>query len=467
MTAWYPVKSGGLATGDEGRVTSQPTGSFATLTTEFYYDNRAAAYAATTPPTSDDEIISSDSHSHQYTANTTFAGPTTGNFLKDYSVDDSNMDAYKAGASETTSGSSFDLIFQGRIVVTGVNFSPTDDFVVSSSNSHLIYADATLTFANTTGDRPNVGTDGCSMTFYDIIITGVGAHSPQIGNGSTFTQFGGAWTTSGTWAGIINATASGNGGMHEYLTGVDLSAISGYLFPSVGGSTSDDAIDVVVRGCQLGTLTGFMDEAFTQPHQRLLVVNSSATSAAAEYQYFESTWLGTVEDQDDAGIHRVGSTAFADSSKKVSYTIITTAFCSKQTPLVVEVPMRFAVLSSTSTDKIDSRFVSTTTLTDTNFYPVAYYPDGTNKNVWNINSAATSPSGTWIGDPLAAGTEHTDDSGSSVWKNGGSDLTTENEYIASNDTVGDAGADSVPTVQYFVGIASTTINLDSELGLST
>ena len=85
--AYYYVKSGGTATGDDGRYASQQTGSFAALGASGYYDNISAAIVATTPPILGDFINPSDLHFHSYGGiGQTFAG----DFIL-ASVDDVNI----------------------------------------------------------------------------------------------------------------------------------------------------------------------------------------------------------------------------------------------------------------------------------------------------------------------------------------------------------------------------------------
>ena len=166
----------------------------------------------------------------------------------------------------------------------------------------------------------------------------------------------------------------------------------------------------------------------------MLATNCSDISAAAEYQYSYEHMTGTVEDQDDSGIHRDESIAY-ESGTKISLLIDTNAACSAHNPLIFPLPTLFAELSAKG--KIRFNFASIAALTDNEFYFFMTYPDGTTKQLYNLLSNQNANS-------LGAGTAHTADV-SSTWLNGVTPLVGYNEYQSDLDTSGDAGADSVPT----------------------
>lgn len=460
--AWYIVKSGGSATGDGGRVTSQPTGSFATRGAANYYDSIVDALAATTSPAADDYIICSDSHSKAYGSSTTYTSSGTGigtNPILIISVSDTNMDQESAGAVESVAASA-DITFVGNINTKSMKFSTGDDtFLVGSTNANRAVNAFNTEFNFTgSGDRFNLSTDGTVVGLYDCDATwdvDTTASAFYMSGPTRLTMVGGSIAaTTGNVDSLLDGGGS-NGGFSARFTGVDLSDIDGTLFKNMGANSGDDNIDVVIEGCQLHASVAFKNETFGQDGHRLLVTNSSSSSAAAEYQYYLATVWGTVEDQDDSGIHRNESTAF-DGGEKVSLKVTTSARCTPGHPFIFEVPSRFAALSNASTDTLRLYFASTTSLTDQNFWVQVYAPDGTNKNAYNTYSGRNS-------DFFATGTAHTDDSGSSTWKDGASDLVGYNEYRVDVDTSSDAAADSVPRVFICVAEPSATIYIDSEI----
>lgn len=459
--AWYIVKSGGSATGDGGRVTSQPTGSFATRGAANYYDSIVDALAATTSPAADDYIICSDSHNKAYGGTATYTSSGTGigtNPIMIISVSDTNMDQESSGAVEDVSPAG-DLNIVGNINAKSMKFIIGDDLIVASANVNRAFNafNSEFNFSGA-GDRFNLTGDGCVTAFYDCdmtidVDTSVGIF--LLGGVVTVRMIGGSVAaTTGNVDALIQ-DGGGSGGFSAHFTGVDLSDVDGTLVKGLGGATTDDNFDIKIEGCQLNASVAFKDETFGQDGHRLLVTNSSSSSAAAEYQYYLATVWGTVEDQDDSGIHRNESTAF-DGGEKVSLKVTTSARCTPGHPFIFEVPSRFAALSNASTDTLRLYFASTTSLTDQNFWVQVYAPDGTNKNAYNTYSGRNS-------DFFATGTAHTDDSGSSTWKDGASDLVGYNEYRVDVDTSADAAADSVPRVFICVAEPSATIYIDSEI----
>jgi hypothetical protein len=263
---------------------------------------------------------------------------------------------------------------------------------------------------------------------------------------------GGSVTT--TTAGLDDL-ARGSSPM-TLFAGVDLTSVTGFILGVTGQFFSDDGFEFVLDRCTLDGSVGFTEESFTKQGHVFKATNCSSSSSAAEYQFFTDSYTGQIEDQDDAGIHRNESTAFADSAEKVSFKATTNTITSLATPLVFDLPARFMALSSASTDtaRIYFAVANTVTLTDTNCWAELIYPDGTSKNVYNLLSNRNA-------DILATGTTHTDDSASSTWKNGVSDLTAHNEYRMDLDTSGDIGADGVPTVRIYLAEPSVTVYFDT------
>jgi len=453
--AIYYVKSGGTATGDAGRETTARTGAFESAANN--YDSFEDVMSVpTTAMVGLDEIRCSDLHNKEYGASTTINFPSVADAVNIYSVDDANQDQFKAGAND---GLHDLIIWQGSAYCRGVGVSTDSSFTVSSSGSAVYMEDGVIVL-ETSSDFIRLGSDGCTLTCVNMIFDfqSTGQRLRAIG-GSTAIIIGGEVSgpsVTDVWAGDFSS-----GGAEVVMIGVDLSAATDFILGQVGSSpVSADAINFRITGCQVNaSLTGFVEEVFSSPNHYFLATNCAATSAAAEFQFFQRTWAGDVEDQDDTGIHRDESTAFP-SGEKVSMKVTTVAACTPQRDLVFDLPARFAELSTASTDTIRIFFavVNTTTLTDQDVWAELIYPDGTNKHIYNYLSNRNT-------DPFAAGTTHTDDSGSSTWKDGVSDLTGHNEYRMDLDTSGDVGADSVPIIRIHAGIASQTIYFDTSVGV--
>jgi len=452
MAFYYYFKKGGTAVNDEGRYTSQQTGSFASLGAANYYDNIKAAMNATTPPVSGDIGYGSNLHSHTYSANTNYIGSTSGEFIHWVSVNDVAIDSYLAGAYEDAVDG-FDLSFTGRSSFTGVDLISGDDINITTQNTQVTINDGSIG-VNGGNDIVRLAGDGAALVLNnsDLMCTGSAA-SVDMSNASYLEINGGKVFTDDRF--IFSNWDSGGGKVR--LCGVDLTQVSSYILRFIGGSpTTDDLLDVELIDCNIDPLgAGFIEEELTNLSHKFTAFNSSKTSVGAEYQFFVRTMQGDAVDEPDSGIHRDESTAFP-SGTKVSIKATTKATTSKFNPLVIDLPSVFAELSSASTDTIRMYFavVNTVTLTDTNCWAELIYPDGTIKQQYNLASNRNA-------DILAVGTTHTDDSGSSTWKNGGVDLTGYNEYRMDVDTSGDIGSDGVPVIRIHLSEPSVDVFFDT------
>lgn len=446
--AYLPVKSGGTRT--TGNEATLPTTSFATHGAANYYDNVNAAMGQAV---SGDVIIVSDVHSHLYSSNTVITAPNTGAHIWIVSVSDSAMNQYSRGCYEEGTGGNTDLSYSGRIVLMGVESFATDD---TSLIYDIIAIDSDIG-SGASSDLVTSWIDGSSIVFRDSTLR-LNSVSTDISfrGGAAFYMYGGNVVSGGQ---LIQGNFTNGGGTAQFY-GVDLSTVTEYLVQTVGSDTqADDIVNLGFYGCRLSaSLTGFADEDFMCQNQRLVVRNCAATSDAAEYQFYERAYGGEVEDQDDAGIHRSESTAFP-GGEKVSAKVTTNAHATQMAPFSFDLITANADLSNASSDVITIYFASTTTLDSHDVWAELHYPDGTNKHTYNYLSNKTV-------DPFATPSAHTDDSGSSTWKNGVSDLVGYNEYRMTLDTSSDAGADCVPIIRIYCGVASATIYFDTSLGLS-
>lgn len=459
MANFYYVKSGGSATGDAGRVaTTRSTGSFATKGASAYYDNIVAALAATTSPVAGDFVFVSDLHSHSYgAADTVYTGPATnGDILYIVSVSDSNLDQYSLGsplAKESVSDG-FDFNWNGTFVLAGLEFE-TGAVQTMSENSQLRYVDSKMAGPGSQDQPFRIFNDGCAIHLTNTELN-YGATDTRIflNAGVSFDMFGGS-VTGAAVAELIVSLSFTSGGAGVRFSGVDLGVVTGDLIPALG--TTTDSADIVIDGCKLNSAVTFAAGVFTQPGQKMLVTRSSDDSDIAEHQFFQRTAEGDVEDA--TNIFRDESQAFPGGDK-VSIKALPKSIVDAFNPLTFDLPAQFIQLSSSDKDVLTIHFAvaDSVTLTNVNLWAELIYPDGTNKQTPNYLSNQNA-------DPLlAAGTTHTDDSGSSTWKDGASDLTSFNEYRMTLDTSSDAGADSVPVIRIHVGI-DADVYFDSEVTL--
>ncbi len=456
--AFYYVKSGGTATGDAGRAATGRTGSFASMGASAYYDNISDGITVpTTSPVAGDSLYVSDAHSHSYSSDPTITGEDTIGAVKVISVSDTNADAYSAGASESR-GSGGDILLAEGLYFSGISFTLGDDLTLLT-DARVTFEDFTHTFEGSVS-RLNPNGDGSSLIMKNGVIN---------------TTLGSAWgsvilLTNGCFVHFVNVSITetngitnlfeqgfNSGGGTALFEGCDFSVITGTILASIGSNTqADDLINVELHGCKLNASVSAADETFAKESQKISLFNSSSNSDAAEYQFFQRSFGGDLEDQDDSGIHRDESTAFP-SGTKVSVKVTTNSVTAIENPFTFDLPARFAALSSASTDTIRIYFAvsNATTLTDINCWAELVYPDGTNKQTFNyITNRNTN-----IID--ASPTTHTDDSGSSTWLDGVSGLASHNEYRMDLDSSSDAGADSVPIIRIYITEPSVTIYFDT------
>src|SRR3990167_644579 len=452
--AYFYVKSGGTATDDAGRETTMRTGAFEANANNF--PNVQAVFATTgTAVAAGDFILCSDLSAHAYAASVTYG--TAGLLWAVYvvSVDDANQEQYKAGAIEDLDGAgTYDLNISGYVVIEGLIIRVGDD-IQPNIDSGVLFRHCTITMTN------NLNTIGvgvafdANVSFENTTISWTsGTTGPAITSrrGGITHMYGGTLDGgSGTIDSLFNNTSDGGGtGIFENVDMTDVTKII-----TGNGAGLDDNFYVVVKKCALNGSVTFADETFIKDGQYLLVMES-CSGAGREYQFFQRTNGGDV--QDNTTIYRDESEAFP-SATKVRLKCTAVAATSIASPLYFDFPTQKIDLSSASTDTIRIYFASTTALTNTNCWAEVYYPDGTNTHVSNLATNRAS-------DILAAGTAHTDDSGSSTWKDGAGDLAGYNEYRMDIATSGDVGAaNSVPVIRVYLAAASAVVYFDTTIGV--
>jgi len=448
--AYFYVKSGFGIRATGGGTTLQ-TGSMATLGAANVYDN--IPDAITDGAGAGDNIYCSDVHAYSPAGAFSHIGPTTDPPLNIVSVDDTNIDQYKKGASESTGGGSSNITMNGRMNYAGMTLNKTNDFDFSVGETRVIMDDCVIG-QGSNGDVIWLDQDGCLL---HLINTDMSWDASTTGGvimlrgGSKFIWQGGAITGANNCDHLIHPTSGSNGGMVVFVDGVDLGNVDVSLFSAID-ATGIDSVVSEIKACRLHASATTTDTGIGHKNQRIEMFNSSSTSAGAQQAVYIDDWVGTVEDQDDSGIHRADDDAF-ENGDLMSLKVTTNANCDIHNPLRFEIPSGFLALSNASTDtvRVYCAVTNATTLYTTTVWVDVYAQDGTNNHVYNHYSSRGT-------DFLnITGTALTDDSGSSDWRNGGSALTAHNEYRIDVDTSGDAAADCVPKIVITVAEPSETI----------
>ena len=455
--AYFYVKDGGQATGDQGRYATKQTGPLFAGATTGYYDSQELAEVATTNPVDGDFMLASDLHIH--TQSGAYQSGIAGvNYI---CVDDANVENYRTSgnrSSITVTGSG-DVQFHNSYTAGG-HFISADN---GSFNGSARVEDIVIEVTGSTDICVSSGSDGNALEMIDceLATRNSGALLFNISAGSELTVKGGFASTSAGTGLITNASngGMGNGGGAIYLEGFDLSIVSDTLFANIGGSAvSDDKIDIRLDLCKIRTGVAFTNEEFKSLSHRFIATRCSDSSATAEYQYYLQGYGGVVTD--DTSTYRNEDEAFTESNQKISYEIDTNADPTEGRPFWFDFPLsNYAKLSATATDAIRFYLTCADTLTNKDIHISVTYPDGTNKQDANrIQSGPQTTVGTF--DIMADGVELTDDV-TSTWTGG---LT--NKYQITLDTSVNAGADSIPTIRIYVSKPDVIINIASEFGLS-
>lgn len=454
MPNFYVVKSGGTATADLGRATTQPTGSFASRGAANYYADIASAWAATTTPTNGDIFLISEDHAESGGSNRALDGLNglTSDGIRYITVDDSNMDqaAARPASAQFEATGSVDVTWGGvneRVFLHNLYMKAGDDIRSNGANSHLR---AEGCMFETVGSA-DISVSLTSYSYAELVNCDVKVgHDTgipfEVSSGSHLRMIGGSVVTAATSSRLLSSGSfQAGGGIAEFI-GVDLTAVSGasaYLLWGLGSSASYDVIQVTFIGCQLATgLADIVEDDLYGANKRVQAFNCSGLSADAEYQYYVNCDQSIA--QENTSIYRTGSAAFPDSEQQISIQVDTAAHCSRYNPFWIDLPAMFAALSSASSNKLQIYLLSSDSgLTDQDVWAEVIYKHGTTKHVPVFLSTVNS-------DPLASGTALTSDS--TAWTG----RTSETRYVIELDTSGTAGMDGYPIVRLYFGKASLT-----------
>lgn len=450
--AFFYVKSGfGTRTAGGGFVSAQ-TGTFAALGAANVYDSLLDVYADTTPPVDGDSIYLSHLHNKIYTSNTTLGDGGIRTLI--VSVSDTNVASYLIGATESNQPGTNDFRLSGGITTWGLTFLVGDDLIIEG-DSHISMKDCTISFNSSLDLINSISFDGTLTLVNTNLIweNGTTGNVFTFARGVKYQMIGGSITaTTGTIQRLFTTNSTGGGQIR--IVGANLRDIN-TISENTGGSYTD-LFDVEIMDSELSASVSFANEDFVSQMQRLIVVGSGS-NAEAEYQYYQRTFGGVIQHQNDTGVFRNESVAFS-SGTKVSLQVTTLTTTSLARFLYFKMPSRYVDLSNVSSNVVRIYFASTAALTNAQVWAEIIYPDGTNRHVRNrVTNRVT--------DILSAGTAHTVDA-TSDWRNGASALTGFNEYFMDLDTSSNPGADTVPDVFVYVAVPSVTIYFDTTLGVN-
>lgn len=444
--AYYYVKNGGTASGDGGRYATQKSGSFATIGAAGYYNSIGNACSATTAPAAGDIICVSDQsdNSNVLTTNITY-------FLDGVliiSVDDTACDTQKPGAQEGSS--SYDMRFDGNCKTVGVDLYIGDDLQISGS-TYVCVQDGSITLTGAADLIDIIGDGGSIELINTDVVFGSNSSGIRIRYAGSFYMYGGSLVDGGSGIGTLTYSSSGwDGGCTYYFDGVDMSAKStGYLVDGIGDAIQEDRMDVIFANCLVGSSVDLVDVTMRLPYNHIIATNCYTASGATGWRHYEFTDTGTIRDQET--IYRNETIEFPDGTK-VALQCTTNAVCNLARPCVIDCMKAFAALSSVSSNVIRIYFASTEILTDKDIYAYVMYDDNTAGNARNTLSNQ--------GNIIGAGTEWTDDSAGSAWKNGASDLSGYNEYYMDIDTSASPGGDCIPSIIIYITKPSAIVYID-------
>lgn len=441
--AWYYVKSGGTATGDGGRTTTQRTGTWSVTASE-YYDEIGDAVGATTVPTDGDFILVSDLHSKTGAAAPILnaGGATTGAGLQIISVDNANQDQYKPGATEECSSSGYAAGNNG--LIAGIDLEGENNAFAITASDYRFWSVKDSVLSTNTG-RVQLLADGACLDLVNVDIDI--ASSIQIANGGRIWWRGGTWT-SGATVDIINADGA-NAGLTIYIEGVDLSACTGSLFDGTPSAATTDAILVKLTNCQINSsLTLPSDVFFKLPQQRFEMWGCDDSTGDDLHRYHMQDGTGKVVNNDAKFV--TADTVWYGGSAKSSYEVSTTALCSHVHPFTFDLPIEYVDLAAAASDIVRVALTTSLTLTDTEIAAFLVYPDGTTNVQPNwVTSGKSVGTGNYGVDPLDAGATLT--TSSTAWTG-----ALANKYQIDCDTTGDVGAASPVAVRIEIYRASIT-----------
>jgi hypothetical protein len=457
----YVDSNHGTNTGatDTSKATQQ-TGNITSMTAGDVYTNLSAAIAGCSP-SDGDTIYMCDNHDAGASyANITLnsGGSATGAGLKIISVDNTNIDQYKAGAYENNTLNGADHNFAYNGFIAGVKWRTNDNTMVFTSTArHWSLYECEIVYVSVS-DWAILLTSptGCLLRLIDCTIdhsSGTVNQCISIANGNQIDWIGGATTASGG-NDIVNLINFGNYGGIVNITGVDLFGVETSLCTSTAGTTAN--FNLNLQNCKLDaaltSVTGTMGDAM----HRIEMHNCDQSSTDNLHRFYIETGSGKAVNNNS--VYVTANPAFFEGTDKSSIQVTTTSSCSIARPFTFEMPTRYIDFGDTSSDKVSINIVTDFTLNEEDIAFYLMYPDGTTQVQANFIGGESTSSTSFIHDPLASGTA-LNTTGALTAADWTGEPASPNFYLIELDTVGDAGEAFAPRVWCEVYKASITTGL--------
>jgi len=478
---FFPVKSGfGTATASQDvSVAAAPTGTFASIGAANCYATIEDAIASGKPSnnfTTGDTVICSHLHSQSLAGTSCyFVGAAVGEDIKKVlSVDDSNADQLKAGATlggrglfttaneswyfygltiESGWGGSVVWVYQSGVYVhfQSCTFTSTststgmDMFLVSGDASQVIVEDGTFKLNRV--DQTVVQISGrAHITFIGGQIDGIGV-SPR-----SFTE--GGYSSGGGYVRVLGTD----------LSNMDSNAAS-YLVKGAGSArTVDDVIFAQFYNVKLpATFGGAVDETLSQVSSpiRIELIGVSPTNPHVYELHLPE---GTVKSVTN---HNLNTSTNLQPSTNYSFEVETSSLTSFFQPLRFRLPVKYADLNASASDVLTLEVNSEVSLDGDDLKLYLGYADDADPMIMNFLGSHDAPeSGKWAGHQNMLGGFSAE-----VLSVGGAwtGFTSSNPKVLKVDTSGDAAeVDNALAPYGWVDIYKFTdtnpIYLDTEIG---
>lgn len=450
--AYFYVKSGGTATGTNGRYATQQTGAFSSIGAAGYYDNIHDAISLPTGanvPDDGDFILVADDHAFSGTVganlNINNNGAFDGAGLIIASVDVNNCENYKPGASETWTDA-YSMFFKYKGIWAGIDFQSANAYPWQSSALYCwTMQDCTLTFGvtNTYAVYHNSGTPWRFRNFW--VNDGGSTYNGYIVRNNTghFDWRGGGVTKTGSGTVDFIGFAAANPAASHYFEGLDLSDGFTEWVDQTFGSSTDSQWSVTMRNCLLPSSDpSWRTDSPYHPMHRWEMYNCD-DSAGNQHRFEVLTGTGSAVNSDSCFI--TADPNINNGDGPISIEITTTARCGAVEPFDFTLPVDYADFATSGSQVVTLEIATSLTLTNDDIFAYLVYPDGTTVTSYNIvSSGACIGTGNWGADPLGTATQGASDSTLATSSLGAGDWTGEpgspNFYKIDLDTSGASAA---------------------------
>lgn len=422
---------------------SAQTGAMTTLTNTNVYDRLGRVAAITVPPTDGDIIYVADNHSVAYDNLTdpifNSAGTSRSIGLSIISVDASNINVYKPGATEELNDGNDDYRFSKSGILAGLDLKTGDEvFYQSDFDSSWTVQDTTLrVFTGGLDLAVRSGASGGRTDLINVdIVTGASNNNVLlVGNNSVLNWYGGTLSGVVTTGDFFNSIIVGD----VDIVGVDLSNHSGTLMKST--TNTSDRSYLRLYNCKLNSAVTLHGTLYSLVH-RFEMYNCDDDTGDAYHRFYIADGAGSVSNNDVTYV--TATESWYEGTDKSSLEVKTNASCSHIYPFIFEVPAQYVDLSQTSSDKLSLDILvdnTAVTLTDTDIAFFLIYPDDTTSvDAHWLTTGKTVGTGNYGTDPLAAGTTLTNTGGltDASWTKSISDVNA-TQYRIDLDTSTNAG----------------------------